>query len=64
MTKAFAKNAARQGVKSGEPGMMPLGTMADGYFVWIFEFVSLGFICDLGFLIWNFQPRLNRFLFG
>jgi hypothetical protein len=40
MTKTLAKIAARHDVKSGEPGMMPLGAMADGSFVWVFEFGS------------------------
>jgi len=44
MTKTFAKIPARHNLKSGEQGMMPLGTMADGSFVWIFEFGSLGFV--------------------
>jgi hypothetical protein len=44
MTKTFAQIAARHGVKSGKPGMMPLGAMADELFVWIFEFGSLEFI--------------------
>jgi len=44
MTKTFAKIAARRDVKSGEPGMMPLGAMVDGSLVWIFEFGSLGFV--------------------
>jgi hypothetical protein len=44
MTETFAKIAARRDVKSGEPGMMLLGAMADGSFVWIFEFGSLGFV--------------------
>jgi hypothetical protein len=43
MTKTCAKIAARHEVKYGEPGMMPWGAMADGSFVWIFEFGSLGF---------------------
>jgi hypothetical protein len=44
MTKTFANIAARQDVKSGEPVMMPFGTMAEGSFVSIFEFGSLGFV--------------------
>jgi hypothetical protein len=44
MTKTFAKIAAHHDVKSGEPDMMSLGAMAEGSFVWIFEFGSLGFI--------------------
>jgi hypothetical protein len=40
MTKTFANIAARQDAKSGEPGIMPLGAMADGSFVWLFEFGS------------------------
>jgi hypothetical protein len=45
MTKTIAKIAACRDVKSsGAPGMMPLGAMAAGSFVWIFEFGSLGFI--------------------
>jgi len=44
MTKTFTKIAARHDVKSGEPGMLPLDAIADGSFVWIFEFGSLGFV--------------------
>jgi len=33
MTKTCAKIAAYRDVKSGEPGYMPLGAMADGSFV-------------------------------
>jgi len=55
MTKTFAKIAARRDVKSGEPGIMPLDEMAGGYFVWIFEFGSLGFVWDLIFGAWNFH---------
>jgi hypothetical protein len=44
MTKAIAKIPARRDLKSGEAGMVPLDTMADGSFVWIFEFGSLGFV--------------------
>jgi len=44
MTKTFAKIAARRDVKSGEPGMMTLGAMADASLVWNFEFWSLGFV--------------------
>ena len=44
MTETFAKIEARRDDKSAEPGMMPLGAMVDGSFVWIFEFGSLGFI--------------------
>jgi hypothetical protein len=48
MTKTIAKIAAGCDLKSGEPGMMQLDAMADGYFVWpatssiesIFEFGS------------------------
>ena len=40
MTKAIIKTPARRDVKSGEAGMVPLDTMADGSFVWIFEFGS------------------------
>jgi hypothetical protein len=55
VTKTFAKIAARHDVKSGEPGMMPADTMADGSFVWIFEFGLLGFVWDLVFGAWNFH---------
>jgi hypothetical protein len=55
MTETFAKIAARRDVKSGEPGMMLLGAMADGSFVWVFEFGSLEFVWDLGFGAWNFM---------
>jgi hypothetical protein len=44
MTQAIPKAAVRCEVESGEPGMMPLGAKADGFFVWIFEFGSLGFV--------------------
>jgi hypothetical protein len=44
MTKTFAKIAARRGVKSSEPGIMLLGAMAVGSFVWIFEFGLLRFV--------------------
>jgi len=44
MTKACAEIKAHHNVKSGELGMMPLGAMADGSFVWIFEIGSLGFV--------------------
>jgi hypothetical protein len=44
MTKTFAQIAAHHDIKSGEPEMMPLGATADGSFVWIFEFGSLGFV--------------------
>jgi len=44
MTQTFAKIETLNDVKFGEPGMMPLGAMADRSFVWIFEFGSLGFI--------------------
>jgi hypothetical protein len=44
MTKIFANIAAHHNLKSGAQGMMPLGTKADGSFVWIFEFGSLGFV--------------------
>ncbi|MEJ2168564.1 MAG: hypothetical protein P8X90_23885 [Desulfobacterales bacterium] len=54
MTETFAKIAARRDVKSGEPGMMLLGAMAAGSFVWIFECGSLGFVWDLVFGAWNF----------
>jgi len=40
MTKSFAKIATRRDIKSGEPEIMPLSAMADGFFVWIFEFRS------------------------
>jgi hypothetical protein len=40
MTKTFAKITARHDVKSGEPGMMPLEAISDGFFVWSFEFRS------------------------
>ncbi|UCD81563.1 MAG: hypothetical protein JSW26_09120, partial [Desulfobacterales bacterium] len=55
MTKTFPKIAARHDLKSGEPGIMPLGAMADGSSVWIFEFGSLGFVWDLVFGAWNFH---------
>jgi len=54
MTKTFANIAAPR-LKTGKPGMMPLGAMANGSSVWIFEFGSLGFIWDLGFGAWNFH---------
>ena len=54
MTKTSANIAARQDAKSGEPAMMPIGAMADGSFVWIFIFGSLGFVWDLVFGAWNF----------
>jgi hypothetical protein len=38
MTKTFAKIAARHNVKSSEPGMLPLGAMADRSFVCFFKF--------------------------
>jgi hypothetical protein len=44
MTKTFTKIAARDNLKSGEQGMMPFGTMEYGSLVWIFEFMSLGFV--------------------
>jgi hypothetical protein len=44
MTKTFSKIAVRPDVKSSKPMMMLLGAMADGSFVWIFEFGSLGFV--------------------
>jgi hypothetical protein len=44
MTKTLTKIAARHDVKSGELKMMPLGAMAAGSFVWIFEFWLLGFV--------------------
>ena len=44
MTKTCAKIEAHHNVKSGELGMMPLGAMGDGSFVWNFEFELLGFI--------------------
>jgi len=59
MTKTFAKIAARRNVKSAEPAMMPLGAMADGFLVWIFEFRSLGFVWDLVFGAWNFMAFIR-----
>jgi hypothetical protein len=44
MTKTFAKIAARHNAKSNEPGMLPLGAMADRSFVCFFKFGSLGFV--------------------
>jgi hypothetical protein len=73
MTKTFAKIAARREVKSGEPGMMLLGAMADGSFVWIFEFRSraaqalpqrqrLRGVCAA---CWDlFEPALARLIWG
>jgi len=40
MTKTFANIAACRDAKSIEPGIMPLGAMTEGSFVWIFEFRS------------------------
>jgi len=34
---------------------VPLGTTADGSFVWDFEFGSLGLVWDLVFGAWNFH---------
>jgi len=44
MTKTCAKTKTHHNVKSGELGMMALGAMADGSFVWIFEIGSLEFV--------------------
>jgi len=49
MTKTFITNETHQFLKDGRPGIMPLVIMADGSFVWVFEFGSLGFVCDLVF---------------
>jgi hypothetical protein len=38
MTKTFTTIAAHRFVDYAEPGMMPLGEMIDGPFVWAFEF--------------------------
>jgi hypothetical protein len=34
MTKTLAKISSRHDVKSGEPGLRPLGAKAGGFFVW------------------------------
>jgi hypothetical protein len=38
MTKTFTTIVAQRFVDYAEPGIMPLGEMKDGSFVWVFEF--------------------------
>jgi len=40
MTKTFVKIAACRAIKSGAPGIMPLGATASRSFIWNFEFGS------------------------
>jgi hypothetical protein len=44
VTKTFARNAVRRDIKFGKLGMIPLGVLKDGSFVW-----------DLVFGAWNFR---------
>ena len=53
MTKVFAKIAERHDVKSGEPGMMPLGAIEEG--IPLFGFLNLGHwnLFDIWYLVFG-----------
>jgi hypothetical protein len=55
MTKTFIRVVSNRYVNPGPPGMMPLGTLIEGLFVWNFEFGSLEFVWYLVFGAWNFH---------
>jgi|UPI0004AE78EF hypothetical protein len=55
MPKTFIGVVSYRFVIMGSPVIIPLGTSVEGFFVWNFEIVSLGFIWDLFFGAWKFQ---------